>query len=266
MQIHDALRKFIEETAREAGVLLRKRLDDRHDIEYKGEINIVTEADRLSEKLIVEKISHTFPLHGILTEEAPETAGNSEFRWIIDPLDGTTNYAHGYPVFSVSIALEVEGTVILGAVYNPMLDEFFMAEKGRGSYLNGRRLMVSRAGVLSRSLLATGFPYDIRTDRNNNINYFKAMALNAQAIRRAGSAAFDLACLAAGRFDGFWELKLAPWDTAAGWLIVEEAGGMVTDLAGGLYDLRSPNILATNGLIHQEMIGIIAGTNPFDGD
>ncbi len=265
MQVNDALRKFIEETAREAGALLRRKLYDRHDIEYKGEINIVTEADRLSEELIVEKISHKFPLHGILTEESPETVNNSGVRWIVDPLDGTTNYAHGYPVFSVSIALEVGEIVVLGAVYNPMLDEFFVAEKGGGSYLNGRLLTVSSADTLSRSLLATGFPYDIRTDRNNNINYFKSMTLNAQAIRRAGSAAFDLACLAAGRFDGFWELKLAPWDTAAGWLIVEEAGGVVTDLAGGLYNLHSPNILATNGLVHKEMLRIIAGTDPFEG-
>jgi myo-inositol-1(or 4)-monophosphatase len=145
-----------------------------------------------------------------------------------------------------------------------MLEEFYLAEKGKGSYLNGRRLAVSREGILSRSLLATGFPYDLRTNSNNNINYFRAFSFSAQAIRRAGSAAFDLACLAAGRFDGFWELKLAPWDTAAGWLLVEEAGGMVTDLTGGPYDLHSPNILATNGFIHQEMITIVAGTDPLD--
>jgi len=177
-------------------------------------------------------------------------------------LDGTTNYAHGYPVFAVSIALEVEGLIILGAVYNPLSDEFFAAERGAGSYLNGRRLKVSSTAALSRSLLATGFPYDIRTDGNNNINYFKSMAFHAQAIRRAGSAALDLACIAAGRFDGFWELKLAPWDTAAGWLIVEEAGGVVTDLAGGPYNIHSPHILATNGLIHAEMTRIFAATDP----
>ncbi len=264
MEINDDLRKFIEETAREAGVLLRKKLYDRHDIHYKGEINIVTEADHMSEGLIVEKIRRKFPRHGILTEESPETAGESECRWIIDPLDGTTNYAHGYPVFSVSIALEVGGVVVLGAVYNPMLDEFFIAETNRGSYLNGRRLRVSNTTMLSRSLLATGFPYDVRSNKDNNLNFFKTMTLTAQAIRRAGSAAFDLACVAAGRFDGFWELKLAPWDTAAGRLLVEEAGGVVTDLAGGLYDLYSPNILATNGLIHEEMITLLAATSPLD--
>jgi myo-inositol-1(or 4)-monophosphatase len=264
MQVNDALRNFIEGTAREAGNLLRRKLYDRHDIEYKGEINIVTEADRLSEKLIVDKISHDFPRHGILTEESPEITSNSEFRWIIDPLDGTTNYAHGYPVFSVSIALEHEGIIVLGAVYNPMLDELFVAERGKGSYLNRQRLEVSHVDTLSRSLLATGFPYDLRTNKNNNINYFKSMSVNVQAIRRGGSAAFDLACVAAGRFDGFWELKLAPWDTAAAWLIVEEAGGAVTDLSGGMYNLYAPNILATNGRIHKDMIRIIADTNPLD--
>lgn len=262
MQNNGELREFIGKTAREAGALLRGRLHDRHDVQYKGEINIVTEADRLSEELIVERISRRFPDHGIMTEESPEKINDSESRWIIDPLDGTTNYAHGYPVFAVSIALEVGGAIILGAVYNPMSDEFFAAERGAGSYLNGRRLKVSSTAALSRSLLATGFPYDIRTDGNNNINYFKSMAFHAQAIRRAGSAALDLACIAAGRFDGFWELKLAPWDTAAGWLIVEEAGGVVTDLAGDPYNIHSPHILATNGLIHAEMTRLLAATDP----
>jgi len=262
MQSNESLREFIENTAREAGALLRDRLYERHDVQYKGEINIVTEADRLSEELIVERISRRFPHYGIMTEESPEKINGSESRWIIDPLDGTTNYAHGYPVFAVSIALEVEGAITMGAVYNPMTDEFFVAERGAGAYLNGRQLKVSSTALLSRSLLATGFPYDIRTNRNNNINYFKSMAFHAQAIRRAGSAALDLACLAAGRFDGFWELKLAPWDTAAGWLIVEEAGGVVTDLAGGAYNLNSPHILATNGLIHTDMARIFAATEP----
>ena len=255
-------REFIEATAREAGALLRERIDDRHTVHYKGEINLVTEADRLSETLIVERIRGSFPDHGILAEESPEMAKSSGFRWIIDPLDGTTNYAHGYPVFCVSIALEVEGEIRFGAVYNPMLDELFTAEKGAGAFLNGRPLKVSRTAELSRSLLATGFPYDIREDRNNNINYFEAMALNAQAVRRAGAAALDLAYLAAGRYDGFWELKLMPWDMAAGWLLVEEAGGVVTDLRGNPFGLRSPHILASNGLIHAEMSRLLARTNP----
>jgi myo-inositol-1(or 4)-monophosphatase len=255
-------RKFIEETAREAGTLLRERIGDLHTVQYKGEINLVTEADRLSEALIVERIRRSFPDHDILTEESPEIVSGSGFRWIIDPLDGTTNYFHGYPVFGVSIALETEGKIRLGAVFNPMLDELFIAERGVGAFLNGRRLTVSRVAVLSHSLLATGFPYDLREERNNNINYFEAMILNSQAVRRVGSASLDLAYLAAGRFDGFWELKLMPWDMAAGWLLVEEAGGVVTDLHGDPFDLHSPHILASNGLIHAEISRIIAKTDP----
>ena len=257
-------RQFIETVAVEAGTLLRKRINSHHTVQYKGEINLVTEADRLSEALIIERIRKAFPDHGILAEESPETANGSGFRWIIDPLDGTTNYAHGYPVFCVSIALEVGGMVRLGAVYNPMLAELFVAEKGEGAFLNGRRLAVSRTAELSRGLLATGFPYDIREDRNNNINYFNVMAMHAQAIRRTGSAALDMAYVAAGRFDGFWELKLMPWDTAAGWLLTAEAGGTVTDLQGGPYQLHSPHILASNGSIHGELADLLAGTNPLD--
>lgn len=255
-------REFIEATTREAGALLRERIDDRHTVRYKGEINLVTEADRLSEGMIVERIRESFPDHGILTEESPEIANGSRFRWIVDPLDGTTNYSHGYPVFCVSIALEVEGTIRFGAVFNPMLDEMFIAERGAGASLNGRRLAVSREVDLSRSLLVTGFPYDLREDRNNNINYFDALILKTQAVRRTGSAALDLAYLAAGRFDGFWELKLAPWDMAAGWLLVEEAGGIVTDLNGAPFGLYSPNILASNGLIHAEISRLLAATDP----
>ena len=255
-------RKFIEATAREAGKLLRERIDDRHTVHYKGEINLVTEADRLSEALIVERIRASFPDHGILAEESPEMANRSGARWIIDPLDGTTNYAHGFPVFCVSIALEVEGEIRLGAVFNPMLDEMFIAEKEAGAFLNGRRLKVSQTAELSRSLLATGFPYDIRENRNNNMNYFEVMALNAQAVRRAGAAALDLAYVAAGRFDGFWELKLMPWDMAAGCLLIEEAGGVVTDLNNAPLDLRSPHILTSNGLIHDEMARLLARTDP----
>ncbi|MCE5262673.1 MAG: inositol monophosphatase [Deltaproteobacteria bacterium] len=255
-------REFIEATAREAGVLLREKIGDHHTIGYKGEVNLVTEADRLSEELIVERILGSFSDHDILTEESPAIAHGSPFRWIVDPLDGTTNYAHGFPVFSVSIALEVEGSIRLGAVYNPMLEEMFIAEKGAGAFLNGRRLAVSRAAELSRSLLATGFPYDLRSNPNNNMNYFEAMVLKSQAVRRVGSAALDLAYLAAGRFDGFWELKLAPWDIAAGWLLVEEAGGMVTDLPGGPFTFESSLILASNGLIHPEISGVLAATDP----
>ena len=257
-------RQFIETVALEAGALLRERVHSCHTVEYKGEINLVTEADRLSEALIVERIRSAFPDHDILAEESPETAQGSCFRWVIDPLDGTTNYAHGLPIFCVSIALEVEGVIRLGAVCNPMLAELFVAEEGKGAFLNGRRLAVSRTAELSRGLLATGFPYDIREDRNNNMNYFRALALHAQAIRRTGAAALDMAYVAAGRFDGFWELKIMPWDTAAGWLLITEAGGKVTDFRDAPYQLRSPHILASNGAIHGEMAAILAATDPLD--
>ena len=257
-------RRFIETVAVEAGALLKGRLGETHTVQYKGEINLVTEADRLSEELIVERIRRAFPGHDVLAEESSETKRDSDFRWIIDPLDGTTNYAHGYPIFCVSIALDVEGVIRLGAVYNPMLGELFVAEKGGGAFLNGRRLAVSRTAKLSRGLLATGFPYDLRENRNNNFSYYRALAMNAQAIRRAGAAALDLACVAAGRFDGFWELRLMPWDTAAGWLLVTEAGGIVTDLRGDPYRLDSPHILASNGLIHAEIAAILSATDPLD--
>jgi myo-inositol-1(or 4)-monophosphatase len=260
----DEYRQFTERIAREAGGLLRARLHDRHAVQYKGEINLVTEADRLSEKLITERIGRTFPGHGILAEESPEIKNGSGFRWIIDPLDGTTNYAHGFPVFSVSIALEVEGIIHLGVVYNPMTEELFTAEKGKGAFLNGRRLAVSGTADLAQGLLATGFPYDLREDRNNNINYHRVMTMTAQAIRRIGSAALDLAYVAAGCFDGFWEMKLQPWDTAAGWLLVTEAGGIVTDFEGGAYHLHSPHLLASNGLIHEQMRLLLAKTDPLD--
>jgi myo-inositol-1(or 4)-monophosphatase len=262
MTIMNDYRQFLATVTVDAGRLLRERLNDRHEVRYKGEINLVTEADLLSETLIMERIRRSFPGHDILTEESPETTNGSCFRWIIDPLDGTTNYSHGYPVFCISIALEVEGEILLGAVYNPMLKELFFAEKGEGASLNGSRLSVSRTADLNKGLLATGFPYDLREDRNNNMNYFKALAMSAQAVRRSGSAALDLAYLAAGRFDGFWELKLMPWDTAAGWLLVTEAGGVVTDLCGGPYGLGCPHILAGNGVINGQLLRVIAETDP----
>jgi myo-inositol-1(or 4)-monophosphatase len=247
---------FAATIAREAGRLLKSKLNDRHTIDFKGEIDIVTEADRMSEALILSAIRRRYPGHDILAEESSATKNGSSFRWIIDPLDGTTNYAHGYPVFCVSIALEIEGEICLGVVFNPMLDEMFIAEKGGGATLNGRNLSVSETANLSHSLLATGFPYDIREDDNNNINYFTEMARKAQAIRRAGSAALDLAYVAAGRFDGFWELKLAPWDTAAGCLLVQEAGGLITELFGLPFHLQSPHVLASNGRLHQAMMTV----------
>ena len=257
-------RDFAARLAREAGSFLKGRFETAHDITYKGEIDLVTEADRAIEALLIARIEEAFPGHGIMAEETRSESAKKEFTWIIDPLDGTTNYAHHYPVFCVSIALQRGDEVITGAICNPMLDELFVAEKGGGAYLNGQRLAVSRTAVLTRSLLATGFPYDIRVNPDNNINYFSALAVRAQAIRRAGAAALDLAYVAAGRFDGFWELKLHPWDTAAGCLMVTEAGGEVTDLFGGPFNLYSPHVLATNGMIHEAMSEILRATDPMD--
>ena len=249
------------EIAREAGLFLKNKLNSVHTIDYKGEINLVTEVDKISEKMITSKINSLFPDHDILAEEFTDIDRGADFRWIIDPLDGTTNYAHGYPYFCVSIALERLNTMTVGIVYDPMLDEMFVAEKGKGAFLNDREIHVSNTRGIIKSLLATGFPYDIREDSDNNLNYFNEMILKAQAIRRAGSAALDLAYVAAGRFDGFWELKLNPWDIAAGWLLVEEAGGIVTDMGGNDYYLESPSILASNGRIHKEMMDVLKGTS-----
>ena len=250
-------RKFTIDIAREAGDFLKERLNDKHTVNYKGAIDIVTEVDQMSEDMLISRINKKFPHHDILAEESKGTEKGSKFRWIIDPLDGTTNYAHGYPVFCVSIALEKENEIIVGVIYNPMIEEMFVAEKGKGAFLNNKKISVSNTVDLSISLLATGFPYDIRENPDNNLNYFNEMATKVQAIRRAGSAVLDLAYVAAGRFDGFWELRLNPWDTAAGWLMVKEAGGLVTDIFGKDYHLNSPHILASNGKIHDKMTDVL---------
>ena len=250
-------KSFAVDLARKSGALLKEKFSQTHKIQYKGDIDIVTEADKLSEDLLIETIKRNFPDHGILSEESPAITGAGKLRWIIDPLDGTTNYSHGYPVFCVSVALENEGTIVLGVIYDPMREDMFVAIRGEGAYLNDKKLKVSSVNNLSRSLLATGFPYDIRESKENNLDYFNAMAINVQAIRRAGAAALDLANLAAGRFDGFWELKLKPWDTAAGCLLVTEAGGVISDIAGGKWHLQSPSLLASNALIHEQMIKIL---------
>lgn len=256
--------EFAISIARRAGLLLKDHFKEKHQVDYKGEIDLVTEADRMSEQLLMAEIRKRFPEHGILSEEAAAVETPSRYRWVIDPLDGTTNYAHGFPLFCVSIALEKDGQIITGVIYNPISEELFVAGKGTGAFLNGSRLSVSGTREIAGSLLATGFPYDIRRDPDNNINYFSEMALKAQAIRRAGSAALDLAYTAAGRFDGFWELKLHPWDTAAGWLLVSEAGGVVTDISGSGYRLDAPSILASNGQIHNDLIDILNGVDPAD--
>ena len=254
------LKNFAVSLAHEAGALLIEKFDQSIEIHYKGDINLVTEADKMSENIIMAAIRQSFPEHGILSEESPAILDGSSLRWIIDPLDGTTNYAHGYPVFCVSIALEKNGTIILGVIYDPTRRDTFVAVRGEGAFLNGKKLAVSKVSALSRSLLATGFPYDIRESEENNLNYFNIMAKEVQAIRRAGAAALDIAYAAAGRFDGFWELKLKPWDTAAACLLLEEAGGKITDIFGGPWNLLSPNLLASNSLLHEQMIAVFKRT------
>ncbi|MEK6743131.1 MAG: inositol monophosphatase family protein [Nitrospirota bacterium] len=240
-----------------AGTILRECISVSREVSYKGEINLVTEMDRISERIVVATILEAFPDHGILAEEEAQIENGSGFLWIIDPLDGTTNYAHGYPSFSVSIGLEHSGDVIVGVVYDPMRNELFSAARGQGAHLNGNPIAVSRNDVLIRSLLATGFPYDRAVSRENNLDYFNALIMAAQEIRRSGSASLDLCAVAAGRLDGYWELKLHPWDVAAGSLIVQEAGGTVSDFAGTLFSIRDKELVASNGRIQGLMIDIL---------
>ncbi len=246
------------EAALESGKILRKFASKTKSVRYKGTINLVTEADKLSQEKIIRILKKGFPEYSILSEEDLYLKSNSPIKWIIDPLDGTTNFAHNLPIYSISIALEVDGKIEMGVVYNPNLEEIFQAVRGRGAFLNDKPIRVSKTKTLNKSLLATGFPYDIRESRNNNLNHFKNFAVRAQAIRRGGSAALDLCYLACGRFDGFWELKLAPWDTAAGYLIVEEAGGKVTDFRGRRFDIYKKEIVATNRHIHNEMLRVLS--------
>lgn len=244
--------------ARIAGQYQKSRFASSLVIEMKGDKNLVTEVDKESERLIVEHLRSRFPGHDIVAEEGDYPQGGSPFRWIIDPVDGTTNYAHGYPWFCSSIGLELDGELVAGVIYNPVYDELFTATKGGGAYLNGSRLSVSTRTPLKNSLLGTGFPYDCATDPANNFANFIAFQKMARGIRRAGAAALDLAYVAAGRLDGFWELKLKAWDVAAGVLMVREAGGVVTTFDGSSYDIFNDRIVASNGLIHDEMVAMLA--------
>ncbi len=247
------IRKSAESIALGAGEILKDGFNRKKRVSFKGRIDPVTEFDLKSEKYILSRINSEFAEHSILSEEAGSNQRDSDFRWIIDPLDGTVNYSHGFPVYSVSIALEYRGTVIVAVVFDPERDELFSAALGCGARLNNTRISVSGQSRLSRSMLSTGFAYDIATARKNNIGYFSRVIKKAQAVRRAGSAALDLCWLAAGRFDGFWELRLAPWDAAAGLLIVQEAGGKITRIDGGRYSIYGNDILATNGNIHRSL-------------
>lgn len=250
--------------ALEAGELLRRYYDRGVAAEYKGDVDIVTEADRASESLILEQITARFPDHGVFGEEGTRFGLDQEYRWYVDPLDGTTNFAHGFPVFCISLGLEYrptglakneDGEMVAGVVYDPLRRELFAAERGKGSWLNGRRIHVSRIEHLQESLLATGFPSHKR-HLNPNIHFYQQLTLRSHGVRRAGSAALDLAYCAAGRVEGFWEFNLNPWDTSAGSLLVTEAGGTMTRFDSSPFRLDSEEVLATNALIQEELVGI----------
>jgi myo-inositol-1(or 4)-monophosphatase len=239
--------------AREAGALLMDYFHRKVTVEYKGEADLVTVADRKSEALIRQRLREHWLSHDILGEEGGLQDTGSDYRWYVDPLDGTTNFAHGFPVFCVSMALEYKGQRIAGVIYDPTRDELFAAEQGSGAYLNQQRIHVSNTSNLAESLIATGFPSHKR-HKNPNIFFYHQITLRSHGVRRAGSAALDLCCVACGRFDGFWEFNLNPWDTAAGVLIVEEAGGKITNFHGGPFELTSRETLASNSLIHEALL------------
>jgi myo-inositol-1(or 4)-monophosphatase len=245
------------DTAREAGGILLSEFTRPVSISYKGEVDLVTQADRLSEQAIVTRLRKHFPNHAIIAEEGGGAESDSTFRWHVDPLDGTTNFAHGYPCFAVSIGLEEAGELIAGVIFQPVSGELFTAEKGGGAYLNRKKIHVSAIETLATSLLATGFP-SVKRAQNPNIHYYWDFTLRSHGVRRDGSAALDLAAVACGRFEGFWEFGLHSWDTAAGVLLVREAGGVVTGFEGKPYLLGDRELLASNGHVHAEMKQIAA--------
>jgi myo-inositol-1(or 4)-monophosphatase len=257
-----ALRDAAVEIAREAGAILAEGYGRTHAAERKGAIDLVTEYDRRSEERILARVRERFPGHGVLAEEsgaAPAT-GSDRVRWVIDPLDGTTNFAHNYPFFCVSIGVEVAGRVVAGAIHDPVRDELFAAAVGEGATLNGAPIHVSAIDQLVDGLIVTGFPYDVREHPDRHLGPFRAFLTRAQAVRRDGSAALNFCYLAMGRFDGFWELRLSPWDVAAGALIVSEAGGRVTRWDGGAFAIEGREVLASNGALHEEMLAVLAAS------
>jgi len=251
---------FAIELARAAGDVLGHYMSRDKRVESKGFANLVTAADKDSEALIIRRIRERYPNHAILAEEsgASGSPNSAEGKWIIDPLDGTTNFAHQYPFFCVSIAFEREGRIQCGAVYDPWRDEMFSSSHGFGAFLNGQRIGVSEVETLASSLIMTGFPYGFRDKIKTVVSQFEGFLLQSQAVRRGGSAALDLCYTALGRVDGFWELDLHPWDTAAGAVILEEAGGRVTDFSGHPFSIYGHEILASNGRIHDEMLQVLA--------
>lgn len=263
----EKIRTTLLESLEKAGALLRESIGERKVVAHKTELSLVTETDHRSEEVIVRTLLSRFPDHALLTEESP-ARGKSPYRWIIDPVDGTTNFAHTFPVACVSIAFEDHGQITQGGIYDPFRSELFYAERGRGATLNGLPIVVSQNPTLAHSLLSTGFPYDRRQNAEDYLAIFKAFMMKVQGIRRMGAAALDLAYVACGRFDGFWELKLRSWDVAAASLLVEEAGGRLSDFWGGLPAVSSPEtdwvsqMVATNGFIHGEMVKVL---QPFTG-
>jgi myo-inositol-1(or 4)-monophosphatase len=243
------------EIARESGALLSTYFERRVAFELKGEYDLVTEADRASERLVVERLRSHFPSHSIVAEEGGGHTGTSEYCWYVDPLDGTTNFAHGFPMYNVTMALTQAGQLINGVIFDPMRNEMFSCERGSGAYLNNRRIRVSKVARVEDALVATGFPSRKRHE-NVNVHFYYQLAMISHGVRRAGSAALDLAYVASGRLDAFWEFGLKPWDMAAGILLIEEAGGKCSDMQGGPVDIRGPHLLTDNGLIHQPMLGL----------
>ena len=261
----DRVKEVAFQAARLSGDILKQRVGHVKDIDYKSAFNLVTDVDKASERQIIEIIKKAFPDDQILAEESGAHQASSTRRWLIDPLDGTTNFAHAYPCFCVSIGFEDQGKPLLGVVYNPLSDELFWAEAGRGAYLNERQIKVSGVSRLEAGLFATGFPPDSKSAKINNMKQFTEVTDLSHGVRRDGSAALDLSYVAAGRLDGYWEIKLAPWDLAAGTLLVREAGGKVTNLTGGTFDINTGHVAATNGLVHDQLIAALAFGNTLLG-
>jgi len=248
--------EFAIRLAHNVGDEIVKKGRRRKRISFKGEVDLVTQFDREAQRMILKALRNKYPGFGILSEEDVDEETDRPVKWIVDPLDGTTNFAHGLPIWAISIALEVQGDIVLGVVYDPNRDEMFSSLEKRGAYLNGKRIRVSNTKKLEHSLLVTGFPYDIRRSKKNNLLEFSTFAVRARAVRRLGSAALDLCYTACGRFDGYWELKLSPWDQAAGSLILREAGGRITDFTGRKFDTYGDEVLGTNRKIHHQMMRV----------
>ena len=243
--------------ARAAGAIQKERFGSSLEISHKGEADLVTEVDLACEETIRKILNGTYPDHAVLGEEKG-VSGAGEYRWVVDPLDGTTNFAHAYPLFCASVALEERGRVVVGAVYDPLRDELFTATRGGGAYLNGKPIRPTSQATLENAMIATGFPYDFERRTQKALRYFTTMVHHVQAIRRDGSAALNLCYVACGRFDGFWEISLHEWDVAAGWLIIEEAGGKITGLDGAPTTMVSEEMIASNGPLHDRLVKILA--------